>query len=276
MKRKTSVLLAMAVAMCMAATSCDLFLPWTYKPTEFLNEESLGKRMQMPAPSDSWGLYYALTYRMRDASELIMRRETYIDARGYKEGGEITKMVSELKTVLYADYVVESTYMIDGIVVDIQTVSMVQENGEKKLLEQRKDASGNVYYEFDWSWTEDRTEYYYPYLIEYSEFSMYFGGHNNCTYYEKGDVHSAYAMEARNVYTESFKEPDGPVHFYEESEYLVQLKVNDSVDRFEKKYTHQVYYIEQDSEGNDIDSYAYAEIIKEFTAVYGTKKMYNK
>ena len=278
MKRKTSVLLAAMIAVCMGTTSCDVFtLGKDYEPKEFLGAEDLGGRAQMPDPYFTWTYSRVLIDRMKDASELNLKREVYIDAREYMEGGEITKTVTELKTVLYSDYVLETTYIIDGAVMEVETISLVEQDGEKKRLEQLKDANGNVTYEHAWSWNEYKEADYYQYLIENSKINWYLGSnYYSWSYYKKNDIYSSYATETRQVFSELRDANNEEVVYYQEEECLIQLKINDSVDRFEKKYIHVVNRIKQDYEGYIIDPYVYSEVITEFTAVYETKKPYNK
>ena len=290
MKRKTSVLLAMMLTTCMAATSCNVFLQDAakpgnsssssssveseekkpYKTKEFLNVDNFGERARMPGEYFTWTYAGVLLDRMNDASEITVREETYADYRGVIEGGKITRRVIELKIVLYNDYVAESVYSVDGKVQEIQKLSLEVREGEKKLVQEWRYGSGMLKRQDISDWYENGG-LYYSFLIDQTDHLSLGTNYYDLLTYKKGDIYSSYGVQKTSY---DYSNQGSTLIFNKETECLIQFTINDSVDRFDKKYVHSISYLEKDNEGNLIGPCS--ESFKEFTAVYGPRKTYNK
>lgn len=275
MKRKACNLLAVLITLsagmaCLGACS--------YKPRDFLEIKSLGEGTRMPDSSFSWTYYRVLTGRMKEASGFRIYRETYVDESQFKDDGQSVKTVMEINAVVYSDYVVESTCMRDGELVEVETVSLVEENGEKKLSRQKKDANGTVTYEYISSWNESKEKYYYTYLIENSSINDVYlnAGYYSMSYYKKGDIYSCYGTKEKQSISGLLDVNNRDVAFHREMELLVQLKINDSVDRFERQYEHSIIRLEQDYHGNKTKPYCFSEDITEITAFYEERTVYKQ
>lgn len=206
----------------------------------------------------------ALTDRMEEASEISVITKSYTDTRKLEKDGHTEISVSETKFVLYEDYILESKTYVDNECTATYTYYIEQVSDSEAVLI-TKSAYDNLEYETSKTIYEP-PERYYRALLKESRLRFLSGSNSfSFTIYKKNNVYSWYSLESSTKFSHFTDVDNDDITLNCKQECLIQLQVDDGIDRFERKILHEKAYTEYDYYGKNIDSSLVSETITEIT-----------